>query len=87
MGVDINDSKFGLAEKMGADECMNSLQVPNKDIKVRGKNVICFFLLWGIDRFPNIFGVKNSVHICGHSSEGTWLSGSPRNSSLVDADC
>ncbi len=36
MGVDINDSKFEAAKKLGAHECLNSLQVPNKDIKVRG---------------------------------------------------
>ncbi len=45
-----------------------------------------FFSVVGDWPFSKHFGLKSSVHICGHSSEGTWLSGSPRNSSL-DADC
>jgi len=33
VGVDINSKKFDIAKKFGATECMNSLEVEDKDIK------------------------------------------------------
>ncbi len=45
MGVDINDSKFDTARKMGAHDCVNSLEAPNKDVKAK----LLSMEKWGYD--------------------------------------
>lgn len=33
VGIDINSKKFDIAKKFGATHCVNSLEVPDRDIK------------------------------------------------------